>query len=137
MTDETSKKTDDINCSPSKRTLIRCMNEVKVTSVLDGGFSVTKLGIQKDHHRHTSENSLRNALNYAVAVVCIHFIVGEQLEEKYYDVLSDEAKRTIELVKKLSNNEKVRPLYPDQIFGSDDARLLMHLGDTQPSFVAL
>ena len=63
--------------------------------------------MQKDHHRHTSENSLRNTLNYAVAVLCTHFVLGEELQKNEYDKLSDDAKKTIELVKKLSDNDKV------------------------------
>ena len=40
-------------------------------------------------------------------------------------------KKTIELVKKLSDNDKVRPLHPDQIFGSDDTSLFMHTCDSK------
>ena len=87
--------------------------------------------MQKDHHRCTSENSLRNALNYAVAALCTHFIVGEELEENEYNKLSNNAKSTIKLVKKISNNDKVMPLYPDQTFGSDDASLFTHTGNAK------
>ena len=85
---------------------------------------MTKDGMQKDHHRCTSEKSLLNALNYAVAVLCTHFIVGEALEENECDKLSDDAKITIELVKKLSDDDKVWPLHPDKTFGSDNTSLL-------------
>ena len=52
--------------------------------------------------------------------------MGEEL-----DKLSDDAKSTIELVKKLSNDDKVRPLRLDQVFVSDDTSLLMRIGDTK------
>ena len=119
------KNAREINYSPSKRTMDRYMTEIKVSSVLDRGFSATKAGIKKDMHRYTSENSLRNALHYATAVLSTHLIVGEELEKNAYENLSDDAKSTIEMVKKLNNNEKVRPLHPDQIFGSDDTSMFV------------
>ena len=54
ITDEIGKKVREINCNPSKRTIDRCMMEVKISSVLDGGFSVAKEGIKKDMHRQPS-----------------------------------------------------------------------------------
>ena len=124
------KNNDDIDHSPSKRTLIRCMNEVKVTSALDIRFSVTKSNIKKDHHLHTSEKSLRNAFNYKVAALNDHFIVGEELEEKDCDMLSDDAKITVELAKKMSDNDKVSYLCPYQTFFSVNTGMLMHSVDT-------
>jgi len=126
-----AKKAGNVNYSPSKRTMNRYMNEVKVSSILDGRFSVTNAGIKKDMHRYTSENSLRNALNYAVAVLSTHFILGEELEKNIYNNLSDDAKSTIEMVRKLNNNEKVKPLHPDQIFGSDDTSIFVYSGNTK------
>ena len=61
---------------------------------------------------HVSENSLRNALDYVRGVMSVCFATCEELEEKDCDTLSDESKSTIELVKNLSNNNKVRPLCP-------------------------
>ena len=37
-TDEMIKNANKISYSPSKRTLDRCIHEVKVSSVIDGGF---------------------------------------------------------------------------------------------------
>ena len=111
--------------------MTRYMNEIKVASVIDGRFSVTKAGIKKDKLRYTSENSLRNALSYAIAVLSTHFIAGEELEPQIYDKLSDDARSTIELSKKLHNTEKVRPMHPDQILGSDDISLFIHKGTTK------
>ena len=64
ITEKMNNNVDVNNYVPSDRTLTRHMNEVKVASVLDGGFSVTKASAKKDMHRHTSENSLRNVLSY-------------------------------------------------------------------------
>ena len=86
---------------------------------------MTKAGTHKDHHRCTSEKSLHNALNYAVAALYTHFAVGEELEENDHDALSNDAKSTIELVKKWNDNDKVRHLHPDEIFGGEHSSLLM------------
>ena len=45
--DEIAKKTHSINYSSSKRTINLYLTEVKVSSMLDGGFSITKMGIKK------------------------------------------------------------------------------------------
>ena len=47
IADQMVKKAREINYSASKRTMDRRMTEVKVSSVLDGGFSVAKSGIKK------------------------------------------------------------------------------------------
>ena len=59
-----------------------------------------------------------------------HFIVGEELEEKDCDMLSDDEKITVELAKKLSDNDKVSYLYPGQKFVGVDTGMLMHSVDT-------
>ena len=51
-------------------------------------------------NRFTSENSIRNALSFAIAVLSTHFVVGEgELEKNECDQLSDDAKSKINLVK--------------------------------------
>ena len=57
------------------------MNEIKVLSILDGGFSITKAGIKKDMRRNTSENSSCNVLNYTKAILSAHFVLDEELEK--------------------------------------------------------
>ena len=42
---------------------------------------------------HTSENSLRNALSSAISVSSAHFIVGEELDSKVCNMLSEDAKK--------------------------------------------
>ena len=74
-------------------------------------------------NRFTSENSIRNALSFAIAVLSTHFVVGEgELEKNEYDQLSDDAKSTIDLVKKLNC---------DQIFSTDDTTLFMYSGTAE------
>ena len=70
--------------------------------------------------------SLHNALRCEAAVLCTHFAACEELEENKCEKLSNDAKTTIELVKKLSDNDKVRPFHSDETFGSDGTSLLMH-----------
>ena len=111
--------------------MTRYINEIKVESVMDGRFSVTKAEIKKDKLRYTSESSLHNALSYAIAVLSMHFVASKELEPQIYDKLSNNAKSTIELAKKLHNTKKVRPMYPDQILGSDDTSLFIHKGTTK------
>ena len=62
-------------------------------------------------NRHTSENALRNALTYAIAVMSTHSIIGDELEYHTHDKLSDDAKNTIELLKRLNNAEKTQANY--------------------------
>ena len=81
ITDEMGKKAREINYSPSNRTMDRHTTEVKVSSVLDGGLSVTKAGIKKDMCICTSENALRNVLNYAAAALPAHFMLDRELEK--------------------------------------------------------
>ena len=114
------------NYVPSDRTMSRYLNEVKVASALEGGISVAKVCVKKRMNRHTSENALCNALTYAIAVMSTHSIIGDELEYHTHDKLSDDAKNTIELLKRLNNAEKLRPIIPDQILGSDDTSLLTH-----------
>jgi len=128
---EMSEKSNVNNYTPSPRTMKRYKNEVKVESVLCGNFSITKAGVKKDMHRYTSENSLRNALSYLITVLSTHFILGEDLEPNIYEKLSDDAKNTIELVKKLNNVDKARPIPPEQILGSDDTSLFAHTGSVK------
>ena len=102
------------NYNPSRRSMGRYLTEVKVASALDGGFSITDKVINKTMVRYTSENSIRNVLSCAVAVLSTHFVIGEELDSKIFDSLSEDAKKTIELTKKLNNNENVMPIHPDQ-----------------------
>ena len=100
--------------------------------MLDGRFSITKATVKKTMNRFTSENSMRNALSFAIAVLSTHFVIGEgELEKNEYDQLSDDAKSTIDLVKKLNGYQKVLPIDPDQILSTDDATLFMHSGTAE------
>ena len=91
---------------------------------------MTKVGVKKDMNKHRSENSLYNALSYAIAVVSTYFIIGEELEDWTCKKWSDDVKNTIELVKRLNNAEKFRSITPDQIIGSDDTSLFMYTCST-------
>ena len=89
----------DINNSiSSRRTLERFMHETKVQSALDVRFSITKSTINKTILRRTSENSIRNALSFGVAALPTHFIVGKELDKVQYEMLSNDATNTIDLV---------------------------------------
>ena len=101
-----NEKVDNNNYIASDRTITRYMSKIKVESAIDSRFSVTKARIKKDKLRYTSENSLCNVLLYAIAVLSAHFVAGEELESQIYDKLSDDAKSTIELTKKVHNTEK-------------------------------
>ena len=69
-------------------------------------------------------------MSYAIAVLSTHFILGNKLEDHICDKFSNDAKNIIELVKKINNAEKVKPIVPDQILGSDNTSLYIHIGST-------
>ena len=69
--------------------------------------------VSKTMVRYTSERSLRNVLSYTIGVLCTHFILDEKMDEKDCKLLSDDAKSTIDLVKKLSCTSSVKPINPD------------------------
>ena len=81
--------------------------------------------------RYTSENSLYNTLNYIIVVLFMRFLIGDKLDKNEYNMLSNDTKNTIELVKILSNTDKVQPIRPIQIYGSDNTSLFVHLGNTK------
>ena len=118
------------NYIPSDRTMVIYLSKVKVASALWGRISVTKSGVSKDMNRYTSENSLRNILSYTIILLSTHFILGDKLEDHICDKLSNNAKNTIELVIKLNNVKKVKPIIPDQILGSNNTSLFTHTGST-------
>ena len=49
--------------------------------------------------RYTSENFLYNTLNYVIVVLFMHFLIGDKLDKNEYNMLSNDTKNTIELVK--------------------------------------
>ena len=81
--------------------------------------------------RYASENSLRNILNYIIAVLPAYFLIADEFDKNEYNMLSNNTQNTIKLVKKLSNTSKVRPIYPDQIYCSNDTSLFTYSGNTK------
>ena len=110
----------------------RYQNEVKLQSVLSGQLSIVTSTTNKSMIHCMSKHSLRNAVCYVIAVLCSHFVIGEEMNKNNYKLLSDDTKNTIKLVKKLSNNDKVMPIHPDQIYSMDDRSLFISIG-TNPN----
>ena len=110
----------------------RYQNKVKLQSVLSGQFSVITSATNKSMILCTSKYSLRNALCYAIAVLHSLFMIGKEMNENDYKLLLDDAKNTIKLVKKLSNNDKVMPIHPNQIYSTDNTSLFISIG-TNPN----
>ena len=82
-------------------------------------------------HRYRSENSLHNILNYAIIELSVHFLIGNELNKNEYNILSDNTKYAIKLVKKLSNTDKVQAIYPDQKCSCDNTSLFVHSENTK------
>ena len=78
--------------------------------------------------RCTVENSIRSATPFSITACSTHFALGQSLPESLNEKLPEDAKHTINLVSKLNNNMRCKPIDPNLTCSTDNTTLLVHEG---------